>query len=381
MADDTEAVKAALQTRRPSLVVPDADLLSSGSTMLNLGCSGRIDGATFKGGYFYLVGDSSSGKTWLTMAFFAEANINRNFDKHRFVYDNAENGALMDLEAFFGERMAGRMRPPNGTWDDPRNSVTIEEFYYNLTALQKANKPFIYALDSMDALTSKDDEAHHDKEARAFARTLKDLDEEAADTAPAEEKVKGSYGVSRAKKNSGRMRVVVNRLRDTGSVLIVLGQTRDNIGFGSQYQPKTRSGGTSLTFYAHHEVWLSRGGTLRRYVKGKDRKVGIVSRADVEKSRLTGREVQVSTHIRYSVGVDDVSSMIAYLTDEGVWKLKGDKGAKTVTAPEFDFHGKLEDLADHITEEGEERTLQALVSKRWKEVEEAMRVTRRNRYV
>ena len=43
--------------------IPRKDMLNSGSTLVNLACTGYPDGAFWKGGYFYIVGGSQAGKT------------------------------------------------------------------------------------------------------------------------------------------------------------------------------------------------------------------------------------------------------------------------------------------------------------------------------
>src|SRR6516162_7644169 len=107
-------------------VLTSSDFLSSGSTLLNLACSGRTRGCFVKGHYFYFVGDTSSGKTFLTLTAFAEACANPNFDEYELVFDNAENGALMNFEKFFGSKMASRVKEP-----ESGNSVTLQDFYYS----------------------------------------------------------------------------------------------------------------------------------------------------------------------------------------------------------------------------------------------------------
>ena len=58
----------------------------------------------------------------------------------------------------------------------------------------------------------------------------------------------GSYGTEKAKINSERLRPVVNALRKNGSILILISQSRDRIGFGAKFDPKTRGGGNAPTF-------------------------------------------------------------------------------------------------------------------------------------
>ena len=115
--------------------IPNEDFLSTGCTLLDLAFSGRPRCGVPKGNYLYLVGDSGSGKTWFTFNLFAEAARNKNFVKYRFVFDNAENGALMDVERYFGTGVVKRLEPP--MWDKkskntPVYSRTVQDFYHHL---------------------------------------------------------------------------------------------------------------------------------------------------------------------------------------------------------------------------------------------------------
>ena len=86
--------------------------LHSGSTLINLACSGNPDWAMLSGAYYWMVGDSSSGKTVLTVGCLAEASINPAFDGYDLVFDNAEDGAMMPIEKFYGKRLADRIDHP-----------------------------------------------------------------------------------------------------------------------------------------------------------------------------------------------------------------------------------------------------------------------------
>ena len=81
--------------------------------------------------------------------------------------------------------------------------------------------------------------------------------------------------------------------------------------------------------------------------------------------------------IYHSYGVDDIGSSIDYLCDEGHWR----RGEGTVQAPEFEFSGKREKLIAKIEEEGLHRDLAGIVTDVYREIEEAVAVKRRPRYV
>jgi len=342
--------------------------LSTGSTLLNLAISGRSDGGIPAGKYAFFVGDSSSGKTFLALTTLAEAQLSSHFKSYRIIFDNAEDGALMDFNRYFGQQVAERLEPArvdsNG---DPQPSQTIEEFYFNLDdALDKAEKgkPFIYVLDSMDALSS-DYEGKKFDEAKSASRKGKDA--------------KGSYGDGKAKTNSTYLRRAVARIRDTGSVLIIISQTRDNIDAGMFEPQKTRSGGHALKFYSAVEIWSSIGGKLKKTVHDKDRQVGIVSRLAIKKNRITGKEWSISIPVYWSTGLDDVGSMIDFLLDERIWKK--DKSGQIDGSGDFvGCEGYREQVIKFIEDNDLEDDLRDLVADVWKSVEDACAVERKKRY-
>lgn len=343
------------QTIEPERPIKNTDYLSTGSTLLNLACSDRRNGGLVKGRYFFLVGDSASGKTWFTLTFFAEAALNEEFKDYDLVYNNVEDGALMDLRRYFGQKMAERL--------EMTSSNTIEEFYDDMDDRFGAGKPFIYVLDSMDALSSEDEEEKFQKQ-----KSARKAGREAS----------GSYGDGKAKKNSAGIRRVLAKLKETGSILIIISQTRDNIGFGSQFNPKTRAGGRALRFYAGLELWTSVKQKIKAMVKGKQRSIGIVCEVQVKKNRLTGKERRVEIPIYHSVGVDDIGGCIRWLIEEGHWT--GNKERTKVTAPEFGFNGSVEKLVSQIEEQKQERKLRRLVMEVWEEIEAGCVVERKSRY-
>lgn len=355
MASKGEEVKKAMRVKKEVTSLSNKDYLSTGSTLLNLELSGRPKGGLVRGKYYLFVGDSGAGKSWLGLTCLAEAGINKSFQDYRFIYNNPEDGALMDMARYFGTAVSGRI--------EERASATVEEFYYDLDDIVKGGKPFIYLLDSMDALITEDDEEHFDKRKKAFQNGKKE--------------VAGSYGTAKAKANSRGLSTLMSPLKKSGSILIIISQTRDNIGFGSQYNPKTRSGGKSLRFYATSELWFSIKEKIHKSVRGKQRHVGTLVKIQVKKNRQAGREPSVEIPIYHSSGLDDVGSMVDYLVDEGHWKEGKGKG---IEAPDFEFSGKKEDLIRQICDGGLEPKLISTVCDLWREVQAESAVPRKNRY-
>jgi len=338
--------------------------VSTGSTLLNLACSDLPYHGYAKGGYYYLVGDSASGKTWLSLTCFAESCINEHFKDYRLIFDDVEGGAMMDVEKYFGKEVGGRMEAPRyDAKKQPIASDTVESFYYNLFDIIDQGKPFIYVLDSQDALTSEASDKKFRKQ-----KVASENNKEAA----------GSYGDGKAKYHSEHLRLALAGIRKLRSILIIIGQTRDNIGFG--FEKKTRAGGRSLRFYADLEIWTSVFGKIQRDVRGKKRTIGNKCIAEVKKNRVTGKigkDRSVLIPIYYELGIDDVGSCVDYLVGEKHWK----KNNGVITAPEMDFQGKRPELITYIEEHNKERKLRRITGEVWRKIEAECIVERKKRYV
>ncbi len=358
----TNDIKNKLRKRKRKRKLTTKDFVGTGSTLLNLACTGKPNRGFAKGKYYFIVGDSISGKTFLSLTCLAEASINPNFDNHRFIYDNSEGGALMDVKKFFGKKVFQRMEPPS--WDNDRGSIyssTIEEFYYHIDDAFRYGKPFVYILDSMDSLSSRAEGDKFDEQKRAYRKGKTSA---------------GSFTDGKAKTNSQNLRKVISTLkREQQSILIIINQTRDNIGFG--FEKKSRSGGHALRFYATIEMWSSVIGKIVKTVHGKKRQLGVNCKIQIKKNRFTGKERHIKIPIYHSFGIDDIGSCIDYLVEEDHWE-QTKKGK--ITATEFDFEGSREKLIMYIEENEYEHDLRDIVGDVWNEIEEACTVKRKRRY-
>lgn len=363
MSKQTDDLKAQLLRKRSKTPIAAKDLLSTGSTLLNLAASGKAQGGLFAGGTYYFVGDSSSGKTWFALSILAEASISKRFDKHKLIYDPAENGALMDVANFFGERLAKRIQTPAAALDvKDTASVTVEQMLDYVTDLAKEG-PFVYIMDSLDAL-----ETEADQESYAEAKAARAKGKAAG----------GSYGTAKAKALSAAFRKINNACKDTGSIFVAISQTRDNIGFGAQFNPKTRSGGRAPTFYTQLEIWTSVKERIKKDVLGKKRTIGTLVLCKVKKNRLTGANYDVLVPILNRSGIDDTGSMVAWLIEEGRWSVskgKVDTGSDWGIGPM-----PVEDWIKYI--EGNDLTsaLVEMVADTWERIELASAADRKPRY-
>jgi len=299
------------------------------------------------------------------MSCLAEASRNPGFDNYRFIYDNVENGNDINLETLFGKRTADRIKSPSYAEDGtPINSRRIEDFFYNIDdqikLSEKTNQPFIYILDSQDGLYSVAEEQKFDEHKKAAREGKTD--------------VAGSYGDGKAKKNSEGLRKLMDRLRSTESILIVISQTRDNIG--SRFGGRTRSGGHALKFYAYLEIWSSVLGQITKTVRGKERPIGVHVKVDLRKNRRTGFLFSITSDIYPSYGIDDIGSCVDFLVKEKWWA----KSGNTINATEFGFSGVRSKLIDHIETNKLQKEVKKITGACWRDILDGMNLHRQPKY-
>ena len=330
------------------------DFVGSGSTLLNLALTDNPRGSFRKGSIISFVGDSSAGKTFFSMTMFAEAMIHKHFKDHRIIYDDTEGGNSINLAKFFGQEVADKVEEPsNGC------STTIEEFYFNLDDALNEGKPFIYVMDSMDGVSSVADNSKFEEQKKANRK--------GKETA-------GSFGASKAKVNSEGLRVLSGKLKNSESIVFLISQTRDDLGFG--FNTKTRSGGKSIKFYSNVEMWASVTETIKKTVNGKPRIIGNNVKLKVTKNRYTGFKHEVTVPILPSYGIDDITSCVDYLISEKEWTGSGSK----INAPDFDYKGTFKGLIKHIEDNGLENELSIICGRVWKEIKDKCSSKRKGRY-
>ena len=326
--------------------------LSLGTTLLNLAVSNNRRFGICKGQFLHLVGDSTTGKSWIAAQILAELCQNSEFDDYYIEYNDAENGLLMDIKTNFGSRLQKRI--------NITDHVFIEDVYDRIDELGRQRKPYIYVVDSMDSLFTQEDEEQIDKENKARSGG---------------KKATGSYKMTKPKKNSERLRKIVNQNKKTGSIIIIISQAKDNIGFG--FEDKRFSGGKALQYYAHVSIWTSLLKTVVAVKGQRKRVVGTNIRFKVKKNRITGQVGSVKVLFSKQHGFDDIATNIEYLVDEKHWTKKKGK----VYAKEFMEEGmSTQKLIRWIEQNNKEIALQKIVAKLWKKIQKDFQTERKSRY-
>lgn len=334
-------------------------LVPTGSTLFNLACSGKPDGAFIPGSMVSIVGDSASGKTVLSLSCFAEMARLPAFDDYRFIYRDAEAALQIDLKQMFGTKAAARIER------DDREIDTVEDFEDDVLKKIADGRPFIYVLDSFDAIS---DEAE-----QKFIRTR---ERAKAKAEAAGKEAKGSYGTMKAKGASKLFRNVVRALKKTKSLLIVISQTRANLDPMS-FEKKTYSGGRAIKFYATHQAWLAVNANIVRELDKIKRVVGTRCAFKVSKNKLTGRLRSGTSTVYYDYGLDDIGSIVDWLVATGGFETV--KNSVLATGL-FDKPLSREKLIATIEQQSRERELQAVAGRWWDKIEERFALNRKPRY-
>ena len=294
------------------------EYFSTGCTLLDLVLGGGMGMGFPAGVVLNLVGDKSSGKTFLANEIIA-ANHHRlnTAKKTRFVwhYDDSESGYTFNTRKLYGVEV----RPADREMAD---SKTVEEMDTNAGVFLNTIKPEqvgMYVVDSLDGLS--DDEKEERAEARVTAAE-KGKELEQGDT----------YGTAAAKFLSQEFfRTKTSQFRERNASLIIVSQVRENLdkkAFGKKYK---RAGGKAMDFYAHSCLWLT---TIAKITKG-DRVVGVLVEAKAEKSKTPRpfRSCQFTLYFDY--GIDNIGTNLDFL-----FALRGDDGKLLKAAEAVCWDGK-----------------------------------------
>lgn len=337
--------------------ITEDDCFPTGNTQLNLALSDNPFGGYGLGKVSNAIGDSSSGKTLLALTTLAECCLLERFNDYRLIYGDVEQANEFDVQYLFNSQIADRIE-----FDGVPDKV--DEWYVKMWLLLKEDKPFIYFLDSLDSLATDEDIKKIEEKLKRYKKM--EAGEEVG------KKEKGNYGAQKPKTLSDMLRTVKGRLRKSNSAIVIISQTRDNIGFGAMFNPKTRSGGRALKFYSTHEYWMA----VVKRIKKKEREIGIRVEAKVTKNKLTGKARTANIILYYDYGIDDITTNVEFLVNENYWKQK----KQTIIATDLNFEGTQTKLIEYVEDKNLEKDLATIVGKRWAEIEEDIRLNRKSRY-
>lgn len=329
---------------------PDAPYYTTGVTLLDEVAGGGL-GFGYPGGkVINIASPPSAGKTFLAWHTIV---ANMHFWKQRgvtfkFMYDDAEFGSTMDLQAIYGVDISE---------DNITHSESVEQFHASANKFLSSLAPGergIYVLDSLDPLKTEND--------------LKLVGEDLAKIEEGKKSDRGSYDMAKQKYLSARFFPQISQmLHKTQAVIIVISQVRYNVnGMGPQY---TVGGGMAIEHLYNTRIMLTKQKTYSITRDGEEIDIGVGVKAKLVKNKCPRPGRTCSFDIYFSRGIDDVGACIDYL-----YGLKTDTGlTKKTMAIEWDdqtFKNK-EQFTKFIYENGLYRELRARTIAKWERIEDA----------
>lgn len=340
---------------------PVSLFLSTGCSLLNLAFSDRVDGGWPCGRIVNPIGDSDTGKSVLGMTALAEAALDERFNEHSLIYGDVESA--LTCHKLFSKAIQDRITFQS-PFSEEKAPESIEEFHYTLMDLIKIGDPFVYVLDSFDALPSRQELEETKKAKKAFED---------------DKETSGSYQASKQKYAKKMFREVKEGIAGTNSLVIIISQTIANLSIGSIFNPKAVAGGSALEFFSRIRFWLSK----KESYKIRDREIGRLMKCKVSKNHITGKKRTVPMWVFENIGIDDIRTSINFLCEEEVWRREGKKAtSKTITVPDGPFAGTWneKDLIPAIEDTGVDYLKQTLQIT-WDEIEDSLKQERKSRYV
>lgn len=237
-----------------------------------------------------LVGDKSSGKTFLANEIIASSYHRMGEENLAWNFDDGENGYTFDSRTMYGMDIKD---------ENALTSKLVEDFDVNHRRFIRDldDRKGIYVLDSLDGLSDADKEDRGEKRLKA------------ADKGESFEK--GTYGMATPKFLSQEFfRTQTSACEEARSLLIIVSQVREDINPRSFTKFK-RSGGKALDFYAHTALWLA---TVKKIEKA-GRISGVVVKARTDKSKTPRPFRECVFTLYFDHGIDDIGSSLDFLFD------------------------------------------------------------------
>jgi RecA/RadA recombinase len=282
------------------------------------------------------------------------------FDHYRFVFDDVEERQEFDMEYLFGDLAERLEAPPLG------NSDTVDQMVANHAALHEGKKPYIYVVDSLDALTTSEELEKEHKKAVLAAKGSPDALKQISET----------FAGRKAAQLSEFLRLIKKRVAESNSMVLITQQLRINMNAGAFGKKYRTSGGEAPFFYSHVRPVLSKVKTHKTQTGGSKRQIGVRTKFDLEKNSITGKSRQGEFDIFYDFGIDDVGSIIDFLVEEGFWKKTG----RTINATHLDMAAERNKLVRMVERQNAEEQLQQVAQEAWTELESALRLSRKRRF-
>lgn len=329
--------------------------IPSGCKLLDL----VLGGGWAEGRIANIIGDKSTGKTLLCIE--AVANFVKKYkERGRVFYREVE--AAFDVD--YAEALGMPVRNIDFSHNLDKPLETVEDLFEDMDAVltklenAKTKHPSLYIVDSLDALTDREEQA------RAMD--------------------KASYGADKSKKMSQLFRRLVRRFEQANMTVIIVSQVRSKIGvtFGER---TTRSGGRALDFYGSQFIKLAHLSVLYQTRDGQRRAIGVSIKAKSTKNKIGLPFRECDFDLLFGYGIDDLDACLRWLEETkglgplGYHIVKTKKGDKRANGAFGSLSEVIDDIWSRPDEEfkSELKRVREVVEARWWQIERSHLPTRR----
>ena len=299
-----------------------------------------LGGGLLLGRISNVCGLESSGKTLLAAE--AATNFLKAFPDGQVVYN--------ETEAAFDRDYMRSLGIPVDEFTFLFDCDTVEEFFDDITSrLDRQDRPLLYVLDSLDALSTDAEDKERGKGSKGLF---------------------SGYRMEKQRALSAALRHLCRLLERSRSHLMIVSQVREDVlaSAYSSVKQYRRSGGKALDFYSSQILWLYNVGREERQVAGIKRAYAFRIRARCRKNKVGSPFRECQFFIRVGYGIDDVWTHLEFL--DGVDRLD-----------EFEPGASVRKLVDrfhrHMSPE-EKRSFRSrlddFVSSVWREIEDKFSV-------
>jgi len=334
----------------------------TGSDLMDIQVGGGVTKGYPAGRIINIVGDKSSGKTFMAIEVIVAAYYKYK-ERMKWVYDDCESGFSFDTKKLYGVEIMPLDQKKR------TKSKTVESAYCNIRLFLeslKDNELGIYVIDSLDSLNDKEGEKIADEQFTKFKKRKLSPQEK-------EDKEKGSYRMAKPKYLSNTFFPSLSDLIEKkNALLIIISQVRCNLDPMS-FEKYTRAGGKAMDFYCHTVLWLA---SVEDIIK-KGIPVGAVTKAKNAKSKTPRPRRSVFVKLLFDYGIDNIQSNVDYLYD--ILTPRG----KLIKNPSGEWDGENMsrlNLIKYIEEHKLEKELKKRTAEKWEAIEESVKSKRTPKY-
>jgi len=291
-----------------------AQYVDTGSTLLNLIISNKMNGGIPVGRITSIAGGQSSGKSLLVAHILANAQKAGGVG----VLIESENSSSKEFMTAVGVDIDNLIYVQMKTVEETFN--LIEKLIARVRT-KYPDKLLVICIDSMTALSTKNEDS--------------------------EDYEQQGYGMEKAKLLSRAFRKITKDIGDMKVAFIFTNQLRQRVGATAFQDQFLIPGGQAILYYPSIIIRLNKIGQIKGKDGGIDRILGVNTKAKIEKNRLGPPFRTCTFPIYFDRGIDNNESILSELLD--IKWIHKEKGAQLMYIDINEIADKTEEIAEIYT--------------------------------